>query len=206
MKKTFQKITEAYESLKESESRYKRLVEGSPDISYIFGTKTGAKYWSPQLETILGIAPSTLLSDPFAWFNAIHPDDQKRVKKLFISLNKRKTFSIEYRVKDNQGNWHWLNDRTISVKKTKGEYLIEGLSQDITERKIIEEKLKSSEELFRKAFTTSPDPISISRLRDGLYVMINNSFTKILSYDEKDVIGKTALELNIWQNKKIGTN
>ena len=128
MKKSLKEISEAYNYLKESEGHYKRLVERAPDISYIFGTKTGAKFWSPQVETILGISSSTLLKDPFAWFNAIHPDDLKRVKKLFKSLNKNKTFSIEYRIKDKFGKWHWLNDRTISVKKTNGEYLIEGLA------------------------------------------------------------------------------
>ena len=202
MKKSLKEISEAYNYLKESEGHYKRLVERAPDISYIFGTKTGAKFWSPQVETILGISSSTLLKDPFAWFNAIHPDDLKRVKKLFKSLNKNKTFSIEYRIKDKFGKWHWLNDRTISVKKTNGEYLIEGLAQDITEKKSIEEKPKSSEEIFRKAFITSPDSININRLEDGLYVRINKGFTKIMGYKEEDVIGKTSFELNIWQNEE----
>ena len=202
MNKSLQEISEAYESLKESENRYKRLVEGAPDISYIYGTKTGAKFWSSQVETILGISPAELVKDPFAWFNAIHPDDLTRVNALFRTLNKNKNFSIEYRIKDRQGKWHWLNDRTISIKKIRGEYLIEGLAQDITEKKLMEEKLRASEEIFRKAFITSPDSININRLEDGLYVTINKGFTKILGYEEKDVIGKTSLELNIWQNEE----
>ena len=49
-----------------------------------------------------------------------------------------------------------------------------------------------SEELFRKAFVTSPDSININRLSDGLYVSINNGFTKITGYSEDETIGKTS--------------
>jgi PAS domain S-box-containing protein len=190
-----------YLKLSENEQHYKRLVEGAPDISYIYGTKTGAKYWSPQVEDILGISPSQLIEDPFAWFNAIHDEDKEKVKELFKSLKRNNSsFSIEYRIKDQKGNWRWLNDRTISVQKEKNEYIILGLAQDITNRKKIEQELKLSEELFRKAFVTSPDAININRLHDGLYISINNGFTNIMGYSETEVVGKTSLELNIWQH------
>ena len=55
-----------------------------------------------------------------------------------------------------------------------------------------------SEEKFRKAFITSPDAVSINRLEDGMYVLINEGFTKLTGYSEDDVIGKTSIELNIW--------
>jgi PAS domain S-box-containing protein len=62
----------------------------------------------------------------------------------------------------------------------------------------MKKSLKHSEELFKKAFLTSPDSISISRLSDGAYVSINPGFTKITGYTEEETIGKTSLELNIW--------
>jgi two-component system, cell cycle sensor histidine kinase and response regulator CckA len=60
--------------------------------------------------------------------------------------------------------------------------------------------LQESEERFRKAFHTSPDSISITRLKDGLYVDINDSFTQITGYSRNDVIGKTSLETKIWSD------
>jgi PAS domain S-box-containing protein len=194
------KILDDYDRLKESETRYKRLVEAAPDITYIYGTKSGAKFWSPQVKAILGITPETLIEDPFAWINSIHPEDRVKVNELLSGLEKVKTFNIEYRIKDIHGKWHWLNDRTVSVQKTNDEYIIEGLAQDITERKKIEQEFKTSEEKFRKAFMTSTDSININRLHDGLYVSINPGFTRITGYTEKDVSGKTSLELNIWKH------
>jgi len=60
------------------------------------------------------------------------------------------------------------------------------------------EALRVSEEKFRKAFVLSPDSININRLRDGLYVSVNNGFTKIMGYTPDEVLGKTSLELDIW--------
>ena len=71
-------------------------------------------------------------------------------------------------------------------------------SSNVTERIILIESLKSSEEKFRKAFVTSPDSININRLSDGMYVAINEGFKKIMGYVEKEVFGKTSIELNIW--------
>jgi PAS domain S-box-containing protein len=62
----------------------------------------------------------------------------------------------------------------------------------------VTEALRESEERFRKAFVLSPDSININRLQDGLYVSVNNGFTRIMGYTADEVIGKTSLELNIW--------
>jgi two-component system cell cycle sensor histidine kinase/response regulator CckA len=71
--------------------------------------------------------------------------------------------------------------------------------QDITERKRVEETLRRSEEKFKKAFFTSPDSVSINRLRDGMFVSINKGFTQISGYTEEETVGKTSLEINIWK-------
>jgi len=69
-----------------------------------------------------------------------------------------------------------------------------------SQRKRAEEALTKSEEKFRKAFYTSPDSVYISRLEDGMNISINPGFTKITGYTEEDIIGKTSIECNIWEN------
>ncbi len=79
----------------------------------------------------------------------------------------------------------------------------EGISiffQDITERKNAEILLQNSEDKFRKAFTTSPDSININRLDSGMYIAVNNGFTRIMGYTEAEAIGKTSIEIDIWVN------
>jgi len=72
------------------------------------------------------------------------------------------------------------------------------LCHDVTEQIQAQNALEESEEKFRTAFLTSPDSININRLKDGLYMDINEGFEKIMGYTREDVIGKTSLELDIW--------
>jgi len=78
----------------------------------------------------------------------------------------------------------------------------DSLCQEIAERKIAQETLRVSEEKFRLAFQTSPDSINLNRVHDDMYQDINEGFTKILGYAREEAIGKTSLELNIWDDPK----
>jgi PAS domain S-box-containing protein len=62
----------------------------------------------------------------------------------------------------------------------------------------MKQSLIRCEELFRKAFVTSPDSININRLSDGLYVSVNDGFTNISGYTEEETKDKTSNDLNIW--------
>ncbi|MCE5262309.1 MAG: PAS domain S-box protein [Deltaproteobacteria bacterium] len=89
---------------------------------------------------------------------------------------------------------------TAQIVEILGKSLYHCIWRDITDRKRAVEALVQSEEKFRKAFYTSPDSIAINRLGDGRYVSINPGFTKIMGYTEEEIIGKSSLELNIWDN------
>jgi len=71
-------------------------------------------------------------------------------------------------------------------------------NSDISFLKLSGQEIGKNEELFRKAYLTSRDSININRLSDGMYVSVNEGFTKISGFTEEDVIGKTSLEINIW--------
>jgi PAS domain S-box-containing protein len=62
--------------------------------------------------------------------------------------------------------------------------------------------LHQSEEKFRLAFHTSPDSINFNRLSDGVYIDINDGFTKLTGYTREDAIGKSSIDLNIWYDPK----
>lgn len=74
---------------------------------------------------------------------------------------------------------------------------IVALYEDITEKKLMELSLLESENLFRSIFETSPDAVSINRSRDGIFIKVNKRFLELSGFTEKEVIGKTALDLNL---------
>jgi len=54
--------------------------------------------------------------------------------------------------------------------------------------------------IFSKVFLISPGCVSISRINDGMFAFINRGFTNTLGYTESDILGKTAIEKDIWYN------
>ena len=74
----------------------------------------------------------------------------------------------------------------------------ESSSINISPLKKAEEDLKISEEKFSKAFHNSKALMGISRLRDGVFVDINKACAETLGYEREEIIGKSALELDVW--------
>ncbi|MGQ9869268.1 PAS domain-containing protein [Leptodesmis sp.] len=54
-----------------------------------------------------------------------------------------------------------------------------------------------SQDKFAKIFRTSPDAVNIVSMQDGTYVEVNEQFVQITGYAREEVIGRTALELNL---------
>ena len=75
-----------------------------------------------------------------------------------------------------------------------------GLAAFIFWQKRAHQLLKESKERYQAAFIASPDAVNINRLSDGLYLEINDAFSRLTGFVLNDVIGKTSREINIWRN------
>lgn len=62
--------------------------------------------------------------------------------------------------------------------------------------------LRESEEKFRLTFTSNPDAININRLDDGLFVDANAGFSQLTGYTRNEVIGRTSVEIDLWDNPR----
>jgi PAS domain S-box-containing protein len=71
------------------------------------------------------------------------------------------------------------------------------LEQRIEERT---RQLHDSEVRYRTAFMTSPEPIILSRLPDGVYLDVNEGFERTFGWRREEAIGKTSQEIGIWKN------
>jgi len=63
-----------------------------------------------------------------------------------------------------------------------------------------EDSLKEVEERFRLAFHTSPDAVNINNLETGRYIEVNEGFCHATGYSREEVIGKTVMEINLWED------
>jgi two-component system, sensor histidine kinase and response regulator len=128
-------------ALREGESRYRRLVEGLPDTVYIFSDRRGGIYYSSRVEALLGYARDYLYAHPFLWNESVHPDDRPAIERAIRGSAGGGEFSVEYRIRDARGAWHWIHDRSLGQRIEGDETLIEGIATDITARKCAEHEL-----------------------------------------------------------------
>lgn len=134
-----QKLAEI--ALKESEAKYRRLTENSPEITYIYSLERGALYWSSRVKEILGFDPENLKNDSIKWDEAIHPDDKPGIDEFFKNIKIGENYNLEYRIYDIKNKIHWFNDRIFNVYKSNNEIIVEGIISDVTDKQKMQQKV-----------------------------------------------------------------
>ncbi|MBN1572758.1 MAG: PAS domain S-box protein [Deltaproteobacteria bacterium] len=153
---TGQRIVE--EALKESEKRYRMLVEQSDDLIYISDFEGNFKFVSSAVEKIMGLPRERLMGKNFT--EVMTPESLKRASELIKrQLNREDVGSFEMEFYDKDGNivtvetkekWEWEDDRVVEIH---------GIGRNITDRKRAEKALIESEERFRLAAKSTGDLI-----------------------------------------------
>ena len=175
------KLHEAHTRLKESEEKYRRLIEGTPDIVYTFSKKRGGIYYSPYVTRVLGYSLDYIYAHPYLWNESIHPEDSAQAATAIEEFENAIPFDIQYRIKNANGDWIWLRDRSIGRLIQDNDVLIEGLATDITASKLAEDTLRQSEQRYRDLIATSTTAIFQSTLA-GQVISVNPKFAHMFGY------------------------
>jgi PAS domain S-box-containing protein len=147
------KRKQAEEALRESERRYRLLIENIPTVAWVTSQDGRTDFISSNVEKVYGYTPDEVLaSGDELWFDRIHPDDRDHVQEAFRSLFDRKVqFNVEYRVQRKDGQWIWLHDRANIVEEKAGEHFAYGVFSDITERKKADEEKEKLQTQLQQA-------------------------------------------------------
>ncbi len=181
--------------LRLSEERYRMLFEEAPDgilivnginrivmANSVIFEMTG--YASEELigrSPLDFVAPEDLLDHPPRPFEEIKVPGSMRRDRILIHKNGSR-----------------LNVVISSSYMPDGE--LQYIIQDVSERKRMEEALKASEEKFAKSFQSSPDAITISSVETGKFIDVNDGFCRMSGYTRAEALGRSAEDLNIWDN------
>jgi PAS domain S-box-containing protein len=122
------------ERLRESETRWRALIENSSDVVLIVDPDLRLRYIGPSIERILGIRPEEWLGDDN--LDRVHPDDVQRVHAAYAALRAGpdQRAAATYRIRHRDGSWHWFE--SIGTNRlddpSVGGFIIN--SRDITDR------------------------------------------------------------------------
>jgi PAS domain S-box-containing protein len=145
---------------------------------------TGRLQWSPGLEAIHGYAPGTFPGTFDAFRAEIHAEDRERVlAAIQDALEKRAAHHIEYRIVRADGAVRWVEARGQVVVAPGGrpERMI-GVCQDVTERRLAEER-------FRLAVEAAPAAMLMVDGR-GTIVLVNALTERLLGYSRDELLGQ----------------
>lgn len=179
---------------REEEERRKkselRLIEaqtlakvGSWEVDLINHTET----WSDELYKICEIDKNKVRISREIFLSLCHPDDRAFVTSRVEYANTTfEDISFDFRllIKDDKIKYVYLELR-FELDKDKKLSRIYGIVQDITEKKLVEEKNRMSEIRYQALFEQAPDAISITDT-DGNFIEVNTSMCNLLGYTKAE--------------------
>ncbi|MEN8122489.1 MAG: PAS domain S-box protein [Bacteroidota bacterium] len=191
----------AEKALKESEEKYRTLVETASDWIWEIDKNGRYTYSSPQVYSILGYTSKEIIGKtPFD----LMPDKERNtVSKVFNNIIKQN----EPIVKVENTNVH--KNGNLVVLETSGVPFFDpdnnllgyrGIDRDVTDKKTAEKTLEENEQLLNKLFGINPIPVGVLDFKTLKYVRINKIYTDSFGYSPEELIGKTPSELGIISN------
>ncbi len=180
------KRKEAEEALRKSEASLANAQRIAHLGNWQWNMRENKTYWSDEMYRIFGFAPQTIDGVCEAYLNSVHPDDRVLVKQsLDEALSRGKPYRIEHRIVLPGGSVRIVHDQAEVILDDTGMVVqVNGIVQDITERKHMEELCKLSnaiEQISNSIIVTDTE---------GKIEYVNANFMKLTGYTSEEIMGK----------------
>ncbi|MGE6662305.1 EAL domain-containing protein [Pseudomonas sp. NPDC077408] len=162
-------------------------------------------YASSRASELQGLVEGPFDGSFREFFRSVAANDRKTMRAAYSDLlaGRRQTYQATYQANHPDGTIRHLESTAKLYRDERGTPLrMAGIIIDATERVLRAQHLAASEAKFSALFQGSPDPISLSRIRDGVFMEINPSFSVVFGWESADVVGRSAPEIGIWQDER----
>jgi len=203
----FQDITErkqTEEKIIESEQKFRAIFEQAAVGVALLNTKTGKfLQLNNKYCNFLGYSKEEMLEKTF--IDITYPEDVNTnieyIQKFIDGTIREYSYEKRYVRKDGEIVWGNLTISPLWKENEKPEtYIHIAIVEDITERKLAEEKNRESETIFTKMFHKSPVTIMLTYPKEGIILDVNETFLRDMEFTREEVIGKIFVELNIFHD------
>jgi formate hydrogenlyase transcriptional activator len=183
--------------LRESEDRYRDLVEHSEDLVCTHDLKGRLLTVNPACARILGYEVEELLKIPMR--ELIVPEGREAfdhyLERLRTTGQPERGWSYVMTRNGEVRTWEYYNTlRTEGVATP----IVRGMAHDITEKRRAELALHESEQKFSKVFRQSPMSITLKTAKDHRYIEVNETFEHMTGWSRDEIIGRTPLDIGLW--------
>ena len=183
-------------------AQYRILAENLTDIVWTLDTDLKPTFVTPSVKTHLDYTVKEVIGRPFPdWLTPSSREQLRHALKRLQNGVPSATMDLEHIQRN--GNSLWFECQLSGLFDPHGDltgYIC--VSRNIDRRKQAESALQLSNALFQTAFAISPDAVTLNRMRDGVYTMVNEGFTLLTGYPREEVLGKTTEEIGIWADPR----
>jgi diguanylate cyclase (GGDEF)-like protein/PAS domain S-box-containing protein len=154
----YSEIEQTQEALRKMQQTLNVLMANVPAIVFKGYLDGSIDLFDQKVEALTGFSREEFESRRLKWTDLILEEDRQPTKMIFLqALKTDKAYVRGYRIRDKEGKVIWIHERSHIVCNDAGqaEY-VSGLFFDITEQKILEEKLVQAEKEFRIVMDNIP--------------------------------------------------
>ncbi len=182
------------ESLRESEARFRHLVESATDGIYRIDPRGIFTYANPVASRLLGVPDEPGIVGRL-YLDFVRPDYREQGIQLYRRqiIERIPVTYWEFPAITVDGRELWIG-QNVQIEAADGRVKeLFAVARDITVRKLAEVALRESEQLHRFLAEQSTD--MLSRLSgDGTTIYVSPVCRKLLGYEPQDMVGRSGLE------------
>ena len=174
------------------------IIDKSPAILFRreANDKSTLVYVSDNIRQ-MGYTAEEFLSGRIHFRDIVHPDDMEPLGEEIKDYAEKdvEEYTQVYRLLTKDGDVRWVEDQTSVERDAAGNKTHnQGILVDITARRLAEEKVRKSEEKFRRIVETAGEGFLL--MDENLRIVdVNDAYCKLLGYSREEIIGKTPLDL-----------
>jgi two-component system, NtrC family, sensor kinase len=193
--------TESARHIEERQLRMAMLaVQNTVESIYWLDLDGNILYVNPAAEKELGYSAAELQQmrvsdiDPSAPPKVWGKDGELAVRRR---AGQMRNFKTQHRHRDGHLIPIELNSAPFDYD---GKAYSMAVCSDISQRLAAEQALRESEEKFSAMFSMTPDPMALTRLRDGVLLEISHSYAGYFGYERNEMLGHSTLsdDLGLW--------
>ena len=181
--------------LRDSQDRYRFLVENSPDV--VFSTDPDGRFtfMSESMERMSGWSPDEVTGGHFS--RVVDEASQPEAMRAWIALVTDPTSEqvAHINLKSPDGRLIPVEVSAVGMFDAEGGFAgIHGSTRDISERDRLERELRESEERYRYLVASSPDLVWLTDA-EGTLTFISDAARSMLGFEPTDLMGRPYAEI-----------